>query len=84
MAISPGSRIGPYEVTAQLGEGGAFNAGKPSVLFQTPLTVNRSGPHRDRRYDVAPDGRFLMMVPATTTAALPFTVVVNWDSVFKK
>jgi eukaryotic-like serine/threonine-protein kinase len=61
-----------------------FNAGKPSVLFQTPLTVSRNGPTRDRRYDVAPDGRFLIVVPSATTAALPFTILVNWDAAFKK
>jgi hypothetical protein len=64
--------------------GPVFNAGKPTVLFQTPLTVNRNNPTRDRRYDVTPDGRFLMVVPAATPAAVPFTVVVNWDSVLKK
>ena len=64
--------------------GPALNAGKPAVLFQTPLTVSRNSPTRDRRYDVTPDGRFLMVVPATTTAALPFTVVVNWDSHLEK
>jgi Tol biopolymer transport system component len=64
--------------------GPAFTAGKPKVLFQTPLIVNRNNPTRDRRYDVAPDGRFLMVVPAATAAAVPFTVVVNWDSILKK
>jgi hypothetical protein len=46
--------------------------------------VNRNNPTRDRRYDVAPDGRFLLVVPAATPAAVPFTVVVNWDSALKK
>jgi Tol biopolymer transport system component len=63
--------------------GPAFNAGKPMELFQTPLTVSRASPTRDRRYDVAPDGRFLLVVPAATTA-LPYTVNVNWDSALKK
>ena len=34
--------------------GPGFTAARPAVLFQTPLTVNRVQPTRDRRYDVAP------------------------------
>jgi len=64
--------------------GPAFNAGKPTVLFQTSLTVNRASPTRDRRYDVAPDGRFLMVIPAPTAGPFPWTAVVNWYSAFEK
>ena len=64
--------------------GSAFTAGRPAVLFQTPLTVNRRSPTRDRQYDVAPDGHFLMSVPAANTAYIPFTVMVNWDSLLEK
>jgi len=49
-------------------------------LFQTPLVVNRAQPTRDRRYDVAPDGRFLMVVPSATGPAAPYSVVVNWTA----
>ena len=58
--------------------GPPFAAGRPVELFQTPLTVNRGAPTRDRRYDVAPDGRFLMVVPSATGPAAPYTVLVNW------
>jgi Tol biopolymer transport system component len=58
--------------------GAAFEPGRPVVLFQTSLPVNRTQPIRDRRYDVNPDGRFLMAVPAPTGAATPTIVVVNW------
>ena len=58
--------------------GPVFNAGKPTALFQTQLTVNKTNPTRDRRYDIAPDGRFLMVVPASSGPALPFTALVNW------
>jgi Tol biopolymer transport system component len=64
--------------------GPAFTAGRPMVLFQTPLTVNRRSPTRDRQYDVAPDGHFLMSVPAANAAYIPFTVMVNWDSLLGK
>jgi hypothetical protein len=54
------------------------------VLFQTGLTVTRNNPTRDRRYDVAPDGRFLMVVPVPGGAPLPTTVLVNWEAALKK
>jgi Tol biopolymer transport system component len=58
--------------------GADFTASRPAPLFQTPLTVNRTQPARDRRYDVAPDGRFLMIVPLATGPAAPYTAIVNW------
>jgi len=58
--------------------GPPFTAGRPVELFQTPLTVNLAQPTRDRRYDVAPDGRFLMVVPGATGAPTPYSIVVNW------
>ena len=64
--------------------GPALTAGRPMVLFQTPLTVNRRSPTRDRQYDVAPDGHFLISVPAANAAYIPFTVMVNWDSLLEK
>jgi eukaryotic-like serine/threonine-protein kinase len=55
--------------------------GNPVALFQTPLTVGRNIAFpRDRRYDVAPDGRFLMAVPVAATAGPVFVAVVNWAS----
>jgi len=59
--------------------GPPFSAGRPVELFQTPLAVNRAQPTRDRRYDVAPDGRFLMVIPSATGPDAPYSVVVNWN-----
>jgi Tol biopolymer transport system component len=59
-----------------------FEADKPVALFQTGLTVNRTRPDRDRRYDVTKDGRFLFVMPEKT-AAPPVTVLVNWPSALK-
>ena len=56
-----------------------FEADKPVPLFQTGLTVNRTRPDRDRRYDITRDGRFLFVMPGKTTAP-PVTVLVNWPS----
>ena len=60
--------------------GPPFTAGRPVELFQTPLTVNRAQPTRDRRYDIAPDGRFLMVIPSATGAPTPYSVIVNWTA----
>jgi Tol biopolymer transport system component len=64
--------------------GPAFVAGQPVALFQTPLKVNRSQPPRDRRYDVSPDGRFLVVVPETASSPSSMTVVVNWPAALGK
>ena len=62
-----------------------FEAGRPVPLFQTVLTVNRTRPDRDRRYDVTHDGqRFLIVTPGNRSGVMPVTVVVNWPSAFKK
>jgi serine/threonine protein kinase/Tol biopolymer transport system component len=61
-----------------------FEAGTPIALFETPLTVNRNQSPRDRRYDVAVDGRFLISVPLATAVSIPVTAVVNWPSGLEK
>jgi len=58
--------------------GPGFAAGRPTPLFQTPLRVTPTSPTRDRRYDVAPDGKFLIVTPGERGPFAPFTVVVNW------
>jgi len=64
--------------------GPTFTAGRPVELFQTPLTVNRAQPTRDRRYDITPDGRFLMVIPSATGAPTPYSVIVNWTAGLEK
>jgi serine/threonine protein kinase/Tol biopolymer transport system component len=60
-----------------------FEAGTPVALFDTGLTVNKARADRDRRYDVAPDGRFLIVMPVQSGLA-PVTAVVNWTSGLEK
>ena len=71
-------------MSVSIGGGPAFQAGRPVALFQTPLTVNRTQPTRDRRYDVAPDGRFLVVAPVAAAASIPTTVLVNWTSALEE
>jgi Tol biopolymer transport system component len=58
----------------------AFEAGAAEELFTTPLTVARPTPSRDRRYDVAPDGRFLILTPVGPGTTASVVGVVNWAS----
>jgi Tol biopolymer transport system component len=60
-----------------------FEAGTPVPLFETPLSVNKIRADRDRRYDVAPDGRFLLVLPVQSSVP-PVTAVVNWASGLEK
>jgi Tol biopolymer transport system component len=64
--------------------GPGFQPGRPAVLFQTPFTVNRANPSRDRRFDVTSDGRFLLVAPVAGASAPPSTVVVNWAADLEK
>ena len=77
--LAPDGKLMAVPVSA----GTAFTAGRPQELFQTPLTVNRAQPGRDARYDVAPDGRFLIVAPVAAPAQTPFTILVNWTSALK-
>ena len=52
--------------------------GTPAVLFQTPLAVVRNQAPRDRRYDVAPDGRFLIAVPVASNTEPTVVATINW------
>src|SRR5204862_7019718 len=61
-----------------------IEAGTPVPLFETGLTVNRAQPERTGRYDVAPDGRFLISVPLGSAGAAPVITVVNWPASLAK
>ncbi len=59
-----------------IGQGTDFQAGTPATLVKYPVGAARS-------YDVAPDGRFPINVPASSASDSPaarpqFVVVQNW------
>jgi hypothetical protein len=66
--------------------GSSVQAGMPHELFPHE-TANISHVQPSNQYTVAPDGRFLLVRPATgaaDTTSIPITVVVNWLAALKK
>lgn len=98
MALSPGTRLGVYEVTAQIGEGSmgqvyraspitvtgsTLEPGAPVVLFSTRINGGGVDAQQGRQYDVAPDGRFLINT-VLDEAPAPITLLQNWNPEAKK
>jgi Tol biopolymer transport system component len=69
--ISPDSQMTAVDVTTRP----VFKSGNPHPLFQTDIvdTGIRTGPIS---WDIAPDGRFLIISETSTDASI--TVVLNW------
>ena len=60
----------------------AFSAGKPKFLFQG---LYQPTPILDANYDVAPDGRFLMLKPSgDEQAPTQVNLVLNWFEELKR
>jgi serine/threonine-protein kinase len=56
--------------------GRTLRFGNPAKLF----AIASQGPYEARRYDVAADGRFVVVKPAASAQKRPgLIVVVNWD-----
>jgi Tol biopolymer transport system component len=73
-----GSKLVAVDINAA---GGGFRAGIPKMLFDTVLTA----PFAWYNYAPSADGRrFLMAAPVEHEAALPLTVVLNWQAGLKK
>ena len=58
----------------------AFSAGKPHLLFEGPFVL---GPIQSASYDVAANGRFLMLKPQPPTSE-PLIVLLNWSDELKR
>jgi Tol biopolymer transport system component len=57
-------------------------AGPPVRLFDAPIS-SAFGSHVPLRYDVAPDGRFLIIVRASKDPPPPLVLVLNWQAGLK-
>jgi hypothetical protein len=68
-----GSRL--LAVSVQAGQ--EFQFSKPTVLFDGQFEFTRAG-NQPPSYDVAADGRFLLLKLPAAVESQPITVVVNW------
>jgi Tol biopolymer transport system component len=67
---------GGQMLAVTVGETPGFTASRPEVLFDGPFHL---GAYPSRSYDVAPDGRFIMVAePAPEFAVHRLEVVLNW------
>jgi len=81
-ALAPGTRLGVYEVIAQIGEGGmgaVYRATDTSLGRQVAIKVLP-----DTLAANARDGRFLINQPAGDATAAPITLLMNWKPEAKK
>jgi hypothetical protein len=70
-----------------------FNPGKPKILFNGTYSSSVIGVYEHIYWDIHPDSkRFLMLKPATSTAAAPaetvpppkINIIVNWFEELKR
>jgi serine/threonine protein kinase len=81
LALTPGTRFGVYEVTAQIGEGGMGQ-----VYRARDTKLNRGGGgfnSQSRLCDVARDGGFLINT-VVEEASAPVTLLRRWHPEGKK
>ena len=71
MTLGAGTRLGPYEITAEIGAGGM---GEMYRARQGRLTQDGRG----HPYDVSADGRRFLINTIDDTSGAPITLVVNW------
>jgi eukaryotic-like serine/threonine-protein kinase len=61
----------------------AFKASAPKALFQPPIFGGAANNGNREYWDIAPDGRFLILTNSGDASA-PLTVVLNWQAALKK
>ena len=73
MTITPGSRIGSYEISAPLGEGGMGD-----VYRATDSKLKREVAIKVLPEAVAADGdRFLLVLPVPEARPTPYSLILN-------
>ena len=76
MAITPGTRLGVYEVTTQIGEGGMGEVYRP-----TDTTLKRQVA---LKVLPASDGQKFLVVDDGVRGMRPLTLIQNWTAPLKK
>jgi hypothetical protein len=70
--LTPDGKIMAVAVNA----GPEFHAGTPQLVFQGPVKQNL--------WDVAADGKRLLVAVPVQSSQAPFTVLLNWQAALKK
>jgi len=96
MSLIPGTRIGPYEITAPIGAGGmgqVYRAHDSRLGRDVAIKVSSERfserlllklPEGFAGFDATADGqRFLTAAPAGNNTPTPFTAVLNWQTGLK-
>ena len=64
--------------------GEELEAGRPKFLFEGPYAAGNYGGNPGPNYDVAPDGRFLMILPDSARNPATLHLVLNWAEELKR
>jgi serine/threonine protein kinase len=64
-------------------EGDLLVPGVPEMLFPTRITYGGEDVQQGRQYDIAADGRFLILTNLDDDAGSPITLIQNWDPATK-
>jgi len=76
-------RNGGQVWAVDIGEGAPLQVSEPELLFEGPYEGG-IGPRGSQTYDVAPDGRFLMVKPDQSAQPGRLIVVLNWTEELKR
>ena len=94
LALTPGTRLGPYEIAAAIGAGGmgeVYRAKDTKLHRDVAIKVlpesfaTKIGGSVDKaQYAVARDGRFLINQAREGTTVAPITLIQHWNPEAKK
>ncbi len=87
MSLSPGNKLGAYEIISLRGAGGQgeVNKATDTRLFRGTHLLKAVRPQALAHYDVSPDGQGFLMVrrnPGTIPTQINF--VINWFEELKR
>ena len=81
--MAPDTRLMAVSITASA-DGQTLEASAPVPLFPTRLASGPGFAPAEAKYEVAPDGRFLVNTIVDESNAPPITIMLNWTAALKK